>query len=44
MAIVLVSASNRRTTCPPLVVHLDDRKRKRVVRVPGYTQALVEPV
>ena len=44
MGIVLVLTSNRSTPCPPLVVPVDDRKRKRVVRVPGFTRVLIEPV
>ena len=44
MAIALVSTYNRSMPCPPLAVPVDDRKRKRVVRVPGFTRVLVEPV
>lgn len=44
MVIALVSTSNRSTHCHLLVVALDGRTRKRVVREPGFTPVIVEPV
>ena len=44
MVIVIVSTLNRSTHCHPRVASLGGRKRKRVVRVPGFTGVLVEPV
>ena len=38
------SYSSSSAGCRPFKTPLDDRKRKRVIRVPGFTRVLVEPV
>ena len=42
--LVVVPTSSRRGRRRPFAIPLDDRERKRVVLVPGFIQALVEPV